>query len=155
MTPVFSFLYSRLILIFLMLVPICSMGGNDLKENPNSSENSTFTRLSNEDLIIELPASVSKGGEEEIKIRFKDNSHPRLVERHGSFSFIIDGVPTDIGFVNGEATVKHIFNEPFISIYCEDFHFEQSVKFSHYWIYFIPLGFLALFVALRRLRSKK
>jgi hypothetical protein len=45
-----------------------------------SLHSATSGRIGKDDLIIEMPASVHKGSEAEVKIVFRNLSHPRLRE---------------------------------------------------------------------------
>ncbi len=112
-------------------------------------------RIGKDDILVETPSFVSKGKPTDIHIRFKNINHPRLNEGSGIFSFIIDGIPAELNFVKGEATLKHVFNEPSISVFADDFQYTQSVHFYPSMIYFEATALLIILVVVVRRRMRK
>jgi hypothetical protein len=111
-------------------------------------------RIGIDDLTIDMPSMVSKGKETEIHIRFKNENHPRLNSGSGNFSFIVDGLPVPLCFINGETLLKHVFTIPVIAIYADDFRYTKRVSFFPSWIFFgAPVALILLFLAIRRLRN--
>jgi hypothetical protein len=114
-------------------------------------------RLAVDDLNIEMPAKVEKGKEVSIHFRFKNISHRRLKDGSGTFTFIVNGTPVDVHFASGQASLNYTFKESFISIYCDDFRYQQEIKSAPVWLFAAP-GFAVVLIAVvvnRRRKRKK
>jgi hypothetical protein len=142
------------LLILLNLSPVQSQTITGVEE-PNHA---AFVRgrIAADDLKIDMPAKVEKGKALQIHFTFKNVAHRRLKDGAGTFTFIVNGNPVDLNFVNGQATLNYTFQESFISIYCDDFRFQQEIKSTPIWLFAAP-GFavVLIVVAVKGRRRKK
>jgi hypothetical protein len=113
-------------------------------------------RIGNEDIQVSIPSPLFSFSEAEIKIKFINPSHTRLLLNKNKVEFIINGEPTVLEFVNGEASFKHSFKDSSkLSIYTEDFSFNKNVKVYPMWAIVIPAILIVLFLLSRIFKKKK
>lgn len=113
-------------------------------------------RIDNSDVEISIPSMVFAFNDTEIKIRFKNPQHTKLLTNNDTLKFIVNGEEKEIGFVNGEGSFLHRFDKSnTITILAEDLNYEASVSAYPLWVFFVPLGFIGIWMATSRYGRKK
>jgi hypothetical protein len=130
---------------------------NDTEIETETVDNSIIIdRVGNDDIHISIPSPIFAFSEADIKVKFNNSSHTRLLINKNRVEFIINGEPTILHFVNGEASFKHSFKESsHLSIYTEDFSFNKNIKIYPLWSILIPVILILLFIAVRLFKRKK
>ncbi|MGZ4118670.1 MAG: hypothetical protein ACXVPY_14380 [Bacteroidia bacterium] len=111
-------------------------------------------RIGNDDIEVTLPSVIFTFSEADIKLKFKNPNHTKLLLNNGKIDFIINGEDRILTFVNGEASFKHKFDtNKSLSIYTEDFSYNTTVTAYPMWVFFVPIGFIVLWL-IRRMMKK-
>jgi hypothetical protein len=113
-------------------------------------------RISQDDLLIQAPEHLEKNKPQTFRVSFVNLSHRRLHEGKGSLTFIVNGIPQEVLFTEGKAELTHTFTESFISIYCDDYRYQQQIGTTAAWIFFLPALLIPVIaVVAKRRRQKK
>lgn len=146
-----------LLLTFLLSLFSFSLNAKNDTEYEHDIDNSIIIdRVGNEDVEIIIPSPLFSFSEADIKIKFINPSHTRLLLNNNKVEFIINGEPTVLEFVNGEASFKQSFKDSqTVSIYAEDFSFNKKVKVYPLWAIVIPVLLLLIFIVSRIIKKKK
>jgi hypothetical protein len=113
-------------------------------------------RVSQDDLRIQAPEHLEKNKPLSFAIGFLNLSHRRLHDGKGSLTFIVNGIPQDVLFSDGRGVLTHTFKESFISIYCDDFRYQQEIGARPGWIYLVPALLIpAIAIGARRRKQKR
>ena len=145
--------------VLFTIVFFCSIFAGFAKEGVDEPmeevDNSiVIDRIGNSDIEITLPSIIFTFKEVDVKLRFLNPSHTKLLLDKGKINFIINGEDVKLEFVNGEASFKHKFDQSkSLSIFTEDFSYKTSVAAYPLWAFLVPLGFIALWV-IRRMMKK-
>jgi hypothetical protein len=133
-----------------------SFAKNEPAEELQEVDNSIIIdRISNDDVEINVPSPVFSFSEAEIKIKFNNPEHTKLLLNKNRIEFIVNGETKILNFVNGEAGFKHSFaNDKNLSIFVEDLSYSTYVTVYPLWAIIIPLAVIALYI-LKRLFTKK
>lgn len=111
-------------------------------------------RIGNSDIEVTLPSMIFTFKEVDVKLRFLNPEHTKLLLNKGKISFIINGEDVTLEFINGEASFKHKFNKSkSLSIYTEDFSYNKIVTAYPLWALLIPLGFIVLWLIKRMMKK--
>jgi hypothetical protein len=111
-------------------------------------------RISNDDIQVTIPSVLFSFSDAEIRIKFKNPQHTKLLLNKNKVEFIINGEPQMLEFVNGEASFKHRFDtSKTLSIYAEDFSFNQNLTVYPMWAFFIPIILILLLIARRFMKK--
>ncbi len=138
---------------------ICTFFTTFAKEIPSEEietvDNSiVIDRIENTDIEVTLPSMIFTFKEAEIKLRFVNPNHTKLLLNKGKISFIINGEDKILEFVDGQASfIQKFDSNKNLSIYTEDFSFNNTVTAYPLWAFFIPLGFIVLWI-IKRLMKK-
>lgn len=126
------------------------------EEIRNMESSVVINRIDNSDVQVDMPGVVFTFQDVDIKLKFKDPQHPKLLLNNNELSFIINGAEQKIKFdEKGEATFKHKFDKSnAISILCEDLSYENRVSAYPVWIFAVPVAFLGIWVARSRFSKK-
>lgn len=129
------------------------IGDDEIMEMESSI---VIERIDNSDVEISVPSMIFTFSEAEIKIRFKNPQHTKLLTNNDTLTFIVNGEEKVIGFVNGEGSFMHKFDKSNnITILAEDLNYDMSVSAYPMWIFFVPVGFVGVWVATSRFSKKK
>ena len=146
--------------VLLSLVLFCSFfatssfAKNEEEELQSVDNSIVIDRIGNDDIEVTLPSVIFTFNEVNVKLKFKNPNHTKLLLNNGKIDFIINGQDQVITFVNGEASFKHKFDTSrSLSIYTEDFSFNTIVTAYPLWVFLIPVGFIILWL-IRRMMKK-
>ncbi|MDF2438707.1 MAG: hypothetical protein K0Q95_3083 [Bacteroidota bacterium] len=139
----------------LILAFMNSVIAKDEPGDYNEIDNSIIIdRISNDDVTVTIPSPVFSFREAEVKIKFHNPEHTKLLLNKNKVEFLVNGEPMLLDFANGEASFKHNFkNSNIISIYCEDLSYSNKVTVYPLWAILIPLAVILLYI-LKRLFLK-
>jgi hypothetical protein len=146
----------HILLTFTMLIAAFSTSfAKDEPGDVNEVDNSIIIdRISNDDLTVNLPSAVFSFTDAEIKLKFHNPEHTKLLLNKNKVEFIINGQPVILDFVNGEASFKHSFKDSnTISIFAEDFSFSKNVTVYPLWAILIPLVIILLYIIKRLIKK--
>lgn len=147
------------LLLFTFLLSFFSVSiqaKNETEIETEAVDNSIIIdRIGNDDVQISIPFPLFSFSEAEIKVKFNNPSHTRLLLNKNKVEFIINGEPLILDFVNGEASFKHSFRDSnTLKIFTEDLSFNKNVRVYPLWAIMIPAVLILLFI-LSRLFKKK
>ena len=138
----------------------CSVISGFAKEIPDEEveivDNSVvIDRITNSDIEVTLPSLIFTFKEVEVKLRFVNPSHTKLLLNKGKISFIINGEDKELVFVDGQASFIQKFDTgKNLSIFTEDFSYSKTVTAYPMWALFVPIGFIVLWLIRRMMRKK-
>jgi hypothetical protein len=126
-------------------------------DEPETVDNSiVIDRITNDDIIVSMPSLIFAFKDVDIKLKFKDPQHTKLLLNKNKINFIINGEEKELTFVNGEAIFTHKFDKSrSLSIYVEDFSYSTIVTAYPIWAILVPLAFILLWFAGRMMKKKK
>jgi hypothetical protein len=112
-------------------------------------------RISNDDVNINISSPVFSFSNAEVKIRFNNPEHTKLLLNKNVIEFIVNGESKVLNFVNGEASFKHRFDKSnSLNIYVEDLSFSKYVTVYPLWAIIIPIAVILLYL-IKRMITKK
>ena len=128
---------------------------NDGIENNGNIDNSVIiARINNDDIEISVPSLIFSFTEAEIKLKFKNPEHTRLLFNKNRINFIINGEERQLTFIHGEASFKKKFDEDnVLTIFTEGFSYNHPVTVFSLWAVLLPIVLiigLILFWLMRR-----
>lgn len=138
----------------------CSVISGFAKEMPDEGvevvDNSiVIDRVTNSDIEVTLPSLIFTFKEVEVKLRFVNPNHTKLLLNKGKINFIINGEDKELVFVDGKASFIQKFDTgKTLSIFTEDFSYNKTVTAYPLWAIFVPFGFIILWILLRMMRKK-
>jgi len=145
--------------IFFAIIFFCSIFSGYAKEGQDQEsgivDNSiVIDRIANGDIEVTVPSFILTFQEVEIKLKFVNPNHTKLLLNKGKINFIMNGEDLQLNFVNGEASFKHKFDtSKQLTILTEDFSFKTSVTAYPLWAFLVPLGFIVLWVIRRMIKK--
>ena len=111
-------------------------------------------RISNEDVQVTIPSFIFTFSDAEIRIKFKNPNHTKLLLNKNKVEFLINGEPMMLEFVNGEASFKHRFDKSkTLSIFAEDFSWSTNVTAYPLWAMLVPVILIILLIARRMMKK--
>jgi hypothetical protein len=142
------------IVLFCCVFATSSSAKNKEEELQEVDNSIVIDRISNNDIEITLPSVIFTFSEVNVKIKFKNPNQTKLLLNNNQIDFIINGQDQIITFVNGEGSFKHTFDtSKSLSIYTDDFSFKTTVTAYPMWVFFVPIGFIVLWL-IRRMMKK-
>jgi hypothetical protein len=146
-------------LLLTLILSVCTISsfakGEPAEEIQEVDNSIIIDRISNDDVDIIVPSFIFSFSEAEIKIKFHNPEHTKLLLNKNKVEVIVNGESKLLEFVNGEASFKHKFDKSkTLSIYVEDLSFSKNVTVYPLWAILIPLIVIILYI-LKRLISKK
>ena len=117
----------------------------------NNVDNSiTISRIGNEDIEVTAPYIVYSFLDTDIKLKFVNPEHTRLLLNKNKIDFIIDGADTQLNFVNGEASFKKRFDSgSSLTIFTEEFSYNHKVIVIRLWEIILPIALLIALIVFR------
>jgi len=149
----------KIVVLFTLLFSLFT-GSTFAKDEPEQEQQEIdnsiiIARITNDDVHVSIPSPLFSFTDAEIKIKFLNPEHTKLLLNKNKVEFIINGEPKMLEFVNGEASFKHRFDtSKNLSIYAEDFSYNNNVTVYPLWAILIPLIVIVLYL-LKRMLSKK
>ena len=111
-------------------------------------------RITNDDIEVTIPSLIFTFKEAEINLRFINPNHTKLLLNKGKINFIINGEDKVIEFVDGKASFIQKFDtNKNLTIYTEDFSFNTTVTAYPLWAFFVPIGFIVLWLIKRMMKK--
>lgn len=149
----------KILFVFTILLSFLSISltaKNDTERESEEVDNSiVIDRVGNNDIQIIIPSPLFSFSEPEIKIKFVNPSHTRLLINKNMVEFIINGELKTLEFINGEASFKHRFNESKnLSIFAEDFSYNKNVNVIPLWAIILSVTLILLFILSRIFKKK-
>ena len=121
----------------------------------NTDNSLVIDRITNDDIVVSVPFMVFNFNDTKIKLKFKNPEHTKLLLNNSKLHFIINGEDTELAFTNGEASFTHKFDDgKLLSIYIEEFSYNQNVIVCSLWMIILPIGLLLIW-AIRRMMKKR
>jgi hypothetical protein len=150
-------IFYSLTVIFCFLFATVSFSKNDSDENIQTVDNSlVIDRIGNADIEVTIPSFIVTFRDTEIKVKFKDPNHTKLALNKNKIHFIINGDDKELTFVNGETSFLHKFNDSkSLSIYVEDFNYNQNVTAYPLWALLLPVILIVLWIIRAKMKRNK
>jgi len=100
------------------------------------------------DIKVEVPEVIIQDVAVDVKISFKNSRHNLLQDNNNELSFLVNGMPTRIQFVDGVAKYRHTFTDiPQLKLELGDFVFEETTSPIPLWLSLVP-PLIAILMAL-------
>lgn len=151
--------------VFLILFTLLSLFPAFAGVEPGGAENNDnidntviIARIKSDDIEVTVPSVIYTFIETDVKLKFKNPEHTRLLYNNNKVSFILNGEDTILSFTNGECTIKKQFStsDDAITIYTEEFSYRNSITPVSLWYIIVPVSLLiALIVFLMTGRKNK
>ncbi|HEX8517100.1 MAG TPA: hypothetical protein VF868_12960 [Bacteroidia bacterium] len=134
--------------LLLLLLPGFLISKDEPSNEPQEIDNSIIIdRISNDDVQVHIPSPVFSFTEAEIRIKFNNPEHTKLLLNKNKVEFIVNGQNIELEFVNGEASFKHSFKDSRnLSIYVEDLSYSNYVTVYPLWAILIPVAVIVLYL---------
>ena len=111
-------------------------------------------RIGNGDIEVTIPSLIFTFSEVDVKLKFVNPNHTKLLVNKGRINMIINGEDRMIEFINGEASFKHKFDKNrTLKIFTEDFSYNNTVTAYPLWAFLVPVGFI-IFWVIRKMIKK-
>src|ERR1043165_8069053 len=109
-------------------------GGDDEIEMIDNSV--VIDRIGNGDIEVTIPSLIFTFSEVDVKLKFVNPNHTKLLVNKGRINMIINGEDRMIEFINGEASFKHKFDKNrTLKIFTEDFSYNNTVTAYPLWAF--------------------
>lgn len=112
-------------------------------DNNDNVDNSSIiiARIDNEDIEVTIPKLIFTFTETDIRLKFKNPEHTRLLYNNNKINFIINGEEIKLNFVNGEAGFKKRFkfSDHVLTIFTEEFSYRHKVTAFPIWAFIFPV----------------
>lgn len=143
-------------LFFSFFTPISFAKNEPAEEKQQDVDNSIIIdRISSDDININISSPVFSFSDAEVKIRFNNPEHTKLLLNKNIIEFIVNGESKILNFVNGEASFNQRFDKSNnLTIYVEDLSFSKHVTVYPLWAIIIPIVVILLYL-LKRMITKK
>jgi hypothetical protein len=111
-------------------------------------------RITNSDIEVTLPSLIFTFKEVEVKLKFVNPNHTKLLLNKGNVEFIINGEIKELQFVDGAASFTHKFDKnKNLTIFTEDFSYDTTVTAYPLWALLTPFAFIVLWIIFRKMRK--
>lgn len=144
-------------IFFLALSPLFAGFEQGVAENNDNIDNSIIiARIKGDDVEVTVPKIIFTFTDTDIKIKFKNPEHTRLLYNNNRVNFIINGEDTILNFVNGEVTITKRFttSDTAIKIYSEEFSYTHAFAPIALWYIVLPLVLLLAAIVYYLMREK-
>ncbi|MDP1747252.1 MAG: hypothetical protein Q8L90_16890 [Bacteroidota bacterium] len=134
----FSTLY-----LFVSLLSFGSFAKNEpvpSDNNDNIDNSIIIERIDNEDIEVSIPSIVFPFSDVDVKLRFKNPQHTRLLFNKNKITFIINGEEKPLNFINGEVSFKKKFDKnKALAIFAEGFSYNHEINVISLWTILSPI----------------
>ncbi|MBA3971256.1 MAG: hypothetical protein H0X46_03790 [Bacteroidetes bacterium] len=149
-----QFLFS--LTLFVSLLSVSVVTAKERLDEPlqDVDKSIVIDRIGNSDIEVTLPSVIFTFKETNVKLRFVNPTHTKLLVNSSKLDLIVNGQNMSLEFVNGEASFKHKFDQSkTLSIFIEDFSYSNTVTAYPLWAFLVPIGFIILWL-IRRMMKK-
>lgn len=128
---------------------------SEVPANDDLVDNSIIiSRINNNDIEVSVPSVIFSFNEVEIKLKFINPNHTRLLFNKNKINFIINGEDKQLYFKDGEVTFKKKFDQDkVLSIYTEGFSYYNQLTVFSLWAIIAPIAViigLIIFLMVRK-----
>ena len=150
--------YVLILFTFLSLFTVPIFAGIEqggAENNDNTDNTVIIARIDSDDIEVTVPSVIYTFTDTEIKLKFINPEHTRLLYNNNKVNFIINGEDEILSFVNGECVITKRFttSDESIAIYTEEFSYKHNITPISLWYIILPvvavIG-LILFVIVRK-----
>jgi hypothetical protein len=150
---------TKLSFAFLFALSSFCYAGSDngtAENNDNTDHTIIIARIKKDDIVVSIPSVIYTFLDTEIKLKFINPEHTRLLYNNNKVNFIVNGEDMLLTFVNGECVIKKQLStdDKYIAIYTEEFGYKQSIMPIALWYILIPIffiiGLVIIFLARRK-----
>lgn len=124
--------------------------------NDNIDNSIIIERIDNEDIEVSIPSIVFPFSDVDVKLRFKNPQHTRLLFNKNKITFIINGDEKLLNFINGEVRFKKKFDQDkVLAIFAEGFSYNQEITVISLWTILSPIVLLLSLIVFLLWRKAK
>lgn len=129
----------RFLILFLSvsLLSFSSFSKNEsgsIENNDNIDNSVIIERIDNDDIEVSIPSIVFPFSDVDVKLRFKNPKHTRLLFNKNKITFIINGEEKPLNFINGEVSFKRKFDKnKVLAIFVEEFSYNHEITVISLW----------------------
>ena len=150
--------YVLILFTFLSLFTVPIFAGIEqggAENNDNTDNTVIIARIDSDDIEVTVPSVIYTFTDTEIKLKFINPEHTRLLYNNNKVNFIINGEDEILSFVNGECVITKRFttSDESIAIYTEEFSYKHNITPISLWYIILPVVAvtgLILFVIVRK-----
>jgi hypothetical protein len=150
----FSILY-----LFVSLISFGSFAKNEpvpSDNNDNIDNSIIIERIDNEDIEVSIPSIVFPFSDVDVKLRFKNPQHTRLLFNKNKIMFIINGEEKPLNFINGEVSFKMKFDkDKVLAVFAEGFSYNHEITVISLWTILSPIVLLLSLIVFLMWRKTK
>lgn len=152
-------LVTKYFFAFLFSISLLGYAGSDntaAENNDNTDHAIIIARIKKEDIDVTVPSVIFTFTDTEIKLKFKNPEHTRLLYNNNKVNFIVNGDDMLLTFVNGECVIKKQLstNDKYIGIYSEEFGYKKPIMPIAIWHILVPVFFLIALIVFLIARRK-
>lgn len=129
--------------LFVSLLSFGSFAKNEpvpSDNNDNIDNSIIIERIDNEDIEVSIPSMVFPFSDVDVKLRFKNPQHTRLLFNKNKITFIINGEEKPLNFINGEVSFKKKFDkDQALAIFAEGFSYNHEITVISLWTILSPI----------------
>ncbi|MDO9185644.1 MAG: hypothetical protein Q7W13_06505 [Bacteroidia bacterium] len=133
----------RILYLFVSLLSFGSFAKNEpvpSDNNDNIDNSIIIERIDNEDIEVSIPSIVFPFSDVDVKLRFKNPQHTRLLFNKNKITFIINGEEKPLNFINGEVSFKKKFDkDQALAIFAEGFSYNHEITVISLWTILSPI----------------
>jgi hypothetical protein len=148
-------LFSYLFVSILVFSSLNTFAGSE-KDNEKLDNSIVIDRISNKDIEVVVPSIIFAFKPVEIKVKFTNPQHSKLLLNNNKLHFIINGEDVELLFTDGVATFTHKFNDDStLSIYVEEFSYNKNITVFPIWAIVLPTVLIIIWIIRRATKKRK
>ena len=125
--------------------------------NNNNKDNSVIIeRIGNDDIEVSIPSLIFFFSDVDVKLKFKNPRHTRLLFNKNKIIFIINGEEKPLNFINGEVSFKKKFDKDnVLAIFTEGFSYNHEITVISLWTILTPIVLVLILIVFLFWRKSK
>lgn len=124
--------------------------------NNNKDNSVIIERIGNDDIEVSIPSVIFFFSDVDVKLRFKNPRHTRLLFNKNKIIFIINGEEKPLNFINGEVSFKKKFDkDKVLAIFTEGFSYNHEITVISLWTILTPIVFALILIVFLFWRKSK
>ena len=150
-------LLSYLFIPVFLFASLITFGNSENEKEIEKNNNSVvIDRIVNSDIEVSVPSIILAFKEANIKLKFKNPNHGKLLLNNNKLHFIINGEDVELLFTNGESTFTHKFeDDASLSIYVEEFSYNKKITVFPLWAVLLLIGLIAILLIRKATKKRK
>lgn len=124
--------------------------------NDNIDNSVIIERIGNDDIEVSIPSLIFYFSDVDVKLKFKNPRHTRLLFNNNKIVFIINGEEKPLNFINGEVSFKKKFDKDnVLAIFTEGFSYDHEITVISLWKILTPIVLVLILIVFLFWRKSK